>query len=148
MAQVRIALRADAPFIVQSQLAMALETEALTLDLDTVRAGVNAVFDTPTRGFYLLAERDAAPAACMLVLSEWSDWRNRDVWWLHSVYVLPEQRRAGVFRALHGEIVRLARERGVAGLRLYVDRRNTRAQAVYRELGMTDEHYQLYEQMF
>ena len=104
MAQVRIALRADAPFIVQSQLAMALETEALTLDLDTVRAGVNAVFDTPTRGFYLLAERDAAPAACMLVLSEWSDWRNRDVWWLHSVYVLPEQRRAGLFRALHAEV--------------------------------------------
>jgi ribosomal protein S18 acetylase RimI-like enzyme len=61
--------------------------------------------------------------------------------------VLPEQRRAGLFRALHGEVQRLARERGVAGLRLYVDRRNTRAQAVYRELGMTDEHYQLYEQM-
>jgi GNAT superfamily N-acetyltransferase len=148
MAQVRIATRSDAPFLIQSQLAMALETEHLTLEPDTVHKGVHAVFDTPARGFYLIAEPNGLPGACMLVLNEWSDWRNREVWWLHSVYVLPEQRRAGLFRALHAEVQKLARARGIAGLRLYVDRRNSAAQAVYRALGMSDEHYQLYEQMF
>ena len=127
---------------------MALETEQLTLDAETVQRGVHGVFDTQGRGFYLLVEVGGVPCACMLVLYEWSDWRNREVWWLHSVYVLPERRREGLFRTLHTEVQRLARERGAAGLRLYVDQRNARAQAVYRALGMSDEHYQLYEQMF
>jgi GNAT superfamily N-acetyltransferase len=148
MTQVRMAARSDAPFLIQSQLAMALETEQLTLDPDTVHKGVHGVFDTAGRGFYLVAEVGDVPCACMLVLNEWSDWRNREVWWLHSVYVVPAQRRAGLFRALHAEVKKLAHERGIAGLRLYVDRRNTQAQVVYRALGMSDEHYQLYEQMF
>jgi GNAT superfamily N-acetyltransferase len=146
---VRLSARDDASFIVASLIAMALETEELVLDTDTVRQGVAALFDHPDRGFYLIAD-DAKmqPSACMLVLSEWSDWRNREVWWLHSVYVRPEERRAGLFRQLFAEAERLGRERGVAGVRLYVDRRNVRAQAVYRALGMTDEHYQLFERMF
>ena len=33
------------------------------------------------------------------------------------------------------------------GLRLYVDKTNTRAQKVYENLGMNGEHYHLYEWM-
>ena len=32
-----------------------------------------------------------------------------------------------------------------AGLRLYVDKTNTSAQEVYTRLGMSKEHYELYE---
>ena len=32
-----------------------------------------------------------------------------------------------------------------AGLRLYVDKTNLRAIDVYQKLGMSDEHYHLYE---
>lgn len=84
---------------------------------------------------------------CLLVLSEWSDWRCREVLWLHSVYVPPEFRRAAIFRSLYDHVEMLAKRRVAAGLRLYVDRRNVRAQQVYQALGMTNEHYELYERM-
>jgi RimJ/RimL family protein N-acetyltransferase len=35
----------------------------------------------------------------------------------------------------------------VRGIRLYVDKRNTRAQQVYARLGMNGEHYQVFEWM-
>jgi GNAT superfamily N-acetyltransferase len=148
MRQIRSARSRDLDFLAGAQLAMAQESEGLTLELATVQAGVRGVLEHPERGFYLIAEVDGIAHACMLVLSEWSDWRNREVWWLHSVYVTPETRREGLFRALYEHVSELGKQQGVAGLRLYVDRRNERAKAVYRALGMTDEHYELFEQMF
>lgn len=145
---VRRAEARDLSFIVESQVAMAQETEQLTLDRDTVRAGVRGVLEHPERGFYLLACVAEEPAASMLVLSEWSDWRNCEVWWLHSVFVAPEQRQSGLFRCMFEAVERQARAHGCAGLRLYVDRRNTQAQAVYRALGMGSEHYELFETLF
>jgi GNAT superfamily N-acetyltransferase len=133
--------------IADFQLAMARETENVELDLETVRAGVRGVLDKPERGFYLVAQDGQELRGCLLVLSEWSDWRCREVLWLHSVYVLPQHRRGAVFRSLYERVESLARARGAAGLRLYVDRRNVRAQQVYQALGMTNEHYELYEKM-
>ena len=145
--EVRTAALPDVAFIARAQQAMAQETEGITLELGTVQAGVRSLIEHPQRGFYLLAIQADRACGCVLVLSEWSDWRNREVWWLHSVYVEPEMRGEGVFRALFIDVERLAREAGVAGLRLYVDKRNARAQAVYRGLGMTNEHYELFERM-
>lgn len=149
MSQVHIcrAVASDLSFIAASQVALAHESENLALDAATVHTGVRGVLERPDRGFHLLARVDDAPRGCMLVLSEWSDWRAREVWWLHSVYVEPAFRRHGIFRALFEHVKSLAREANVAGLRLYVDRRNTNAQAVYRALGMSNEHYELFELM-
>ena len=36
---------------------------------------------------------------------------------------------------------------GLRGLRLYVEKKNQPAQKVYRKLGMSDEHYHLFEWM-
>jgi ribosomal protein S18 acetylase RimI-like enzyme len=77
---------------------------------------------------------------------EWSDWRNGMFWWIQSVYVLPEARRGGVFRALFRHVEQLAeRDAGVCGIRLYVERENTRAQATYRHCGMHDAGYAVME---
>ena len=70
------------------------------------------------------------------------------MWWLQSVYVSADHRGQGVYRALHDHVVAEARRAGAAGLRLYVDRRNTRAAAVYRAVGMDGDHYLVFEQMF
>jgi RimJ/RimL family protein N-acetyltransferase len=40
---------------------------------------------------------------------------------------------------------RVASDSGLAGLRLYVDKRNARAARVYDALGMSREHYDLFE---
>jgi ribosomal protein S18 acetylase RimI-like enzyme len=70
------------------------------------------------------------------------------VWWIQSVYVLPSARQHGVFRALYAHARSEARGSGAAGLRLYVDVTNTRAQAVYAAMGMNGGHYQVFEDMF
>ena len=84
----------------------------------------------------------------LLITYEWSDWRNRQVWWIQSVHVAPEARRLGVFRALYAHLRREAQAAGAGGLRLYVDETNGRAQAVYASLGMTGGHYRVFEDMF
>jgi len=145
----RSAERADAEIIVSFQEAMARETETLELDHDTVTRGVAAVFGAPsTLGRYFVAESGGRVIASLMLTYEWSDWRNGNVWWIQSVYVVPEHRRQGIYAGLYRYVQELAQgEAGVRGIRLYVDRRNVPAQEVYRRLGMNGEHYQVFEWM-
>jgi ribosomal protein S18 acetylase RimI-like enzyme len=145
---VRPAAVADAERIVGWQLAMALETEDLQLDLDTVRRGVAGVFAQAGRGCYWLAEIDGLPVGGLLVTYEWSDWRCGDFHWIQSVYVEPSARSQGVFRALYHAVETRARAAGAVGLRLYVEQENTRAQATYHSLGMRENDYRFYEARF
>ena len=62
--------------------------------------------------------------------------------------MLPATRQHGVFRALYEHVRGQAEVAGAAGLRLYVDTTNTRAQAVYSALGMNGDHYRVFEDMF
>ena len=144
----RDATRADAPAIVAFQQAMARETEELELDAETVRRGVDGVFDQPSRGRYFVAARGAEIVASLMITPEWSDWRNGMVWWIQSVYVVPELRKQRVYAGLYEHVKTLVRgDDSVKGIRLYVDRRNAAAQAVYTRLGMNGEHYQVFEWM-
>ena len=125
---------------------MAWETEALTLDRERLRNGVEAVFADAGRGFYLIAEVDGIAAGQMMITYEWSDWRNGVFWWIQSVYTLPEYRGRGAFKALYAAVETLARERGdVCGLRLYVEAHNETAQATYRRCGMSETVYRMFE---
>jgi ribosomal protein S18 acetylase RimI-like enzyme len=84
-----------------------------------------------------------------MVTREWSDWRDAAFWWIQSVYVAPEDRRSGVFRTLYEHVLDEARRTpGVCGLRLYVERENSAAQAAYAALGMRRTAYHLYETEF
>ena len=141
---IRPATPADLDFLVDSNAAMALETERKQLDRDVLRRGTEAVFADPARGFYLVAERAGLAVGCLLVTKEWSDWRDGDWWWIQSVYVIEAARRGGVFRALYADVEQRARAAPrVVGLRLYVEDGNTNAQATYAALGMHDAHYRL-----
>ncbi len=143
---VRRATDGDRPAIARFNIDLAAETEDLRLDPSTVARGVQAVFDKPERGFYLLAERDGAAVGCLLVTTEWSDWRNADFWWIQSVFVDRRERRRGVFRSLLQALRREASARAdVCGLRLYVFASNERAQAVYRECGFRETGYHILE---
>ena len=142
---VRAATSTDIDVLVQFNAAMAIETEAKTLDPQVLRAGVAAVLTEPRRGFYLIAEQAGKVAGCLMITYEWSDWRNGDWWWLQSVYVRPEHRRSGVFRSLYAQVeVRAAAREDVVGVRLYVERDNHRAQQTYEALGMREEAYRMF----
>jgi predicted GNAT family acetyltransferase len=138
----------DAEAIIDFQLAMARETEDVSLDRVIVTRGVHAVFAHPSHGSYFVAEADGEVVASLLITFEWSDWRDGVVWWIQSVYVHPELRGRGVYAGLyeHVQSIALADER-VRGIRLYVDKRNTVAQNVYTRLGMNGEHYLVFEWM-
>jgi len=143
---IRAAHAGDVGDIVRFNAAMALETEHRALDVDVLRAGVEAALGDARHGFYLVAESAGRGVACLLITYEWSDWRNGQWWWLQSVYVDPDFRRHGVFRALYDEVERRVRSApGAIGLRLYVERDNRRAQQTYTALGMHETDYRLYE---
>jgi ribosomal protein S18 acetylase RimI-like enzyme len=142
---IRPATLADLDHLVEWNAAMAAETEDKTLDPDVLRKGVQAVLDNPARGFYLVAERDGHAVGSLLVTYEWSDWRNGNFFWIQSVYVVPEARRSGVFRALYEAVEQRARKSGAVGMRLYVELENHRAQTTYEGLGMHRCAYHMYE---
>ena len=146
---IRRAAPADFAFIAESNVAMALETEGLALDAARVRAGVGAALADSALGFYLVAEVDGRLAGQLMVTFEWSDWRNGLWWWIQSVYVRPEFRRRGVYRALHRHVAEAARQTGgVCGIRLYVEQDNAIAQQVYESLDMYRTRYRMYEVEF
>jgi ribosomal protein S18 acetylase RimI-like enzyme len=145
MPEVRKAVQEDFSAISEFQIKMAWETEHLALSPDTVMNGVKAVFDKPARGQYWIAINNNKAIASLLITYEWSDWRNTDIWWIQSVYVIPEFRRKGVFRKMYSHIKAEAEKQNIAGLRLYVETNNVAAQKTYEAIGMKSEHYRLYE---
>lgn len=143
---IRRAVPRDAATLANFNVAMARETEGKALGPATARAGADAVLKHPDRGFYLVAERDGEIAGSLLVTAEWSDWRCGFFWWIQSVYVRPERRQQGVYRALYGFTKEeAAAAPDVCGLRLYVDAGNRAAQEAYAALGMAETNYRVWE---
>lgn len=125
---------------------MASETEKIVLDLDTVIRGVKAVFDDPSKGRYYVVEIDERPVACMLTTYEWSDWRNGYFLWIQSVWVEPEWRGKGVYKAMYHFLKELVLQHDIfLGLRLYVFHQNKAAQQVYHHLGMETDMFRMFE---
>jgi ribosomal protein S18 acetylase RimI-like enzyme len=141
---IRPATPADEGVVVRFNQLLASESEGKTLHEPTLTAGVRAGLADRHKGFYTLAERGGEVVGQVLVTFEWSDWRNGWYWWVQSVYVRSDARREGVFRAIFSHLKEQATaDPTVIGLRLYVERENTRAQATYEAMGMTDEGYNL-----
>ena len=146
---IKIASPEDTEAIARFQVDMARESENLSLDFNTVITGVAHIFGEPERGFYVITQDSRKDiVGSLLVLKEWSDWRNTDVWWVHSVYVLPPHRKRGVFKNMLKHVESLARLSGAAGIRLYVEKTNDNAKKVYARLGLNGNHYELFEKMF
>jgi GNAT superfamily N-acetyltransferase len=143
---IRLAVVEDLDFIADSQVKMAMETEQMVLDFATVSQGVEAVFADPAKGFYIISESRNERCGCLLITPEWSDWRNAWIWWIQSVYVLPQHRKSGVFGSMYDYIKQLVLQRpNVSGIRLYVDNTNISAREVYTRMGMNGDHYRTFE---
>lgn len=135
----------DIEAITGFQTAMALESEGAALDPERVHNGVTAVMEDGSKGIYLVARTEGSPVASLMITREWSDWNNGWYWWIQSVYVMPEYRGKGIFRAMYTKVIEMAKEQNITQVRLYVDRHNTNAQKVYQKLGMEECHYLMYE---
>lgn len=143
---IRPAKKEDAAALVEFNQAMALETEGRRLDSQTLRNGVEAVFQADDKGFYVVAEEAGKIVGGLMVTFEWSDWRNGWFWWIQSVYILPEARGKKIYSRLYEFVKDEARARkDVCGFRLYVEKENLHARKVYEKLGMEASHYLMYE---
>tara|TARA_B110000881_G_C18585063_1_gene524232 strand:+ start:113 stop:574 length:462 start_codon:yes stop_codon:yes gene_type:complete len=146
---IREAGATDVPNLVRFNLEMARETEEKELDSEVLTRGVEGIFEKPERGFYLVGEMNGEMVGSLMVTKEWSDWRNGDFWWIQSVFVESEFRRRGIFRGLYEEARKRAMEAdGVCGCRLYVEKENEVAQAVYVRRGFHETPYRLFEDGF
>ncbi len=144
---VRPARPEDADTLVDYNAAMALETEGLHLDRAILSRGVRAAIADPAKARYFVGEIEGRVAGMLMLTLEWSDWRDGEIWWIQSVYVHAAFRRAGVFKSIYRHVEQLARESNAVGLRLYVEKHNTAAQATYANLGMSLSHYLVMENL-
>lgn len=136
----------DIESIVQFQAKMAMESEGTTLDLEKVTKGVTAAMNDESKGIYWVAKVNGKAIGSLMVTREWSDWNNEWYWWIQSVYVLPNYRKHGIYKAMYSTLKEVAKENKVSQIRLYVDKTNHPAQQVYQRLGMHESHYLMYEE--
>jgi GNAT superfamily N-acetyltransferase len=143
---VRAATIADADLVCEFNSKLALESEGKTLDAGLLKPGVRKALADGNKGRYFLAEYGGQIVGQLGVTYEWSDWRNGWFWWIQSVYVRPEARRRGVFRALFQHVQQEAQDDPeVIGIRLYVERENHAAHGTYQAMGLEWTTYQVME---
>ena len=106
--QITTGTKEDINAIAQFQVDMAAESEGTTLDIARVTPGVAAVMDDEYKGTYIIARADGQPIGSLMLTREWSDWTNRWYWWIQSVYVKPEYRGKGAYRAMYAKIKEMA----------------------------------------
>ena len=145
MITIQLATLTDLDALIEGNQGVAFETEALELSETTLRPGIAAILNDPHKGLYWVAIQDKAVVGQTLVTYEWSDWRNAPIWWLQSVFVWPDFRGQGVFRALLAHIESEARQAGAKDIRLYADTTNEAAHRTYQQLGFQTGHYQVFE---
>lgn len=149
MIVIRQADQGDVDIIAEFNISLCRETEERELDPATVAEGVRRFVTEPTRGKYFLAILHGEVVGQTAHTFEWSDWRNGEIWWIQSVYVKPQFRGAGVFRALFDHIKKLGEQDAeCCGIRLYMERENETARQSYRRLGFCETGYEVFELLF
>ena len=145
---IRQAAFPDIAILTRFQLEMALETEGIHLEYELVYNGIQQLFQDETKGRYYVAEENGAPIGCLMTTYEWSEWHCGTVIWIQSVYVPIEHRGKGIYKALYEYIkAGVTADPSMKGIRLYADKTNHKAQAVYQKLGMNGDHYTVFEWM-
>ena len=143
--KIREAEKFDIPVIAKFNQALAKETEDIQLDPETLASGISNALNRE-ECHYFLAELNGKVVGQIMITYEWSDWRNGIMWWIQSVFVSPEYRGKGVFRALFNHVEKMAKKHpDVKTLRLYVMKNNLPGKNTYEALGMMDSDYVVYE---
>ena len=136
----------DIDTIVQFQADMAMESEGCVLDKEKVTKGVTAAMLDDSKGIYWVAKYEGRTIGSLMITREWSDWNNEWYWWIQSVYVTPEYRKQGVYKAMYQKVKDAAKENNVSQIRLYADKTNLSAKKAYQSLGMHESHYLMFEE--
>lgn len=143
---IRKALNKDIDVIARYNYNLAYETENKILNMNILTKGVEAIIKDENKGIYHVCEINGEVVGQIMYTFEWSDWRNGTFLWIQSVYVNKEFRGMGVFKALYKFIRYIAdNDNNICGIRLYVEKENTIAKKTYKNIGMKECNYYIYE---
>jgi len=134
----------DISQIAKNNVQLAFETEGLILDYDEVLVGSKTLIKNKNRGFYLIAEEEQIIGQ-VLITYEWSDWRNKNIWWIHRIYIHENWRRKKIFSRMFKELIKLANKYNVYVIRLYVLQKNIQAKKAYKLCGMESTNFLIYQ---
>jgi ribosomal protein S18 acetylase RimI-like enzyme len=141
-ASFRPATTADEPALLELMRELYLH-ERMVFDEHAARAALRGVLVDPALGRAVLIEQDGIAAGYLVVCFGWSlEFHGRDAF-VDELYVRERFRGQGLGGRALEVAAELCRASGVRALHLEVDRRNTRAQGVYRKAGFVDREYYL-----
>lgn len=138
---IRPAVLADVDTLVGFTMSEALDAERRSLNPIEVRRGVAGAFETPPKARYWVVELAGAIVACASIVTEWSNFRGGDYWWIQSLYIVPEHRGKGLVDVILRHLVTTAKSAGALDLRLYGYNTNARALRAYQRFGFREAPY-------
>ena len=143
--QIGYAKVSDADDIAKNTVLLAKESENENINYDKAFDGVRSVISDKSKGFFIVAKENDFIIGQLMITYEWSDWNNKNMWWIQSVYVDKSFRRKGVFSKLFEYVKRLADKNNVDVIRLYVYNKNNSAIKTYERLDMVNKPYKIYQ---
>jgi len=145
MLKIRKATIADAEILAENNLLLADESENIKLDYETTLKGVKEVICDKSKGFIIVAEENNKIIGQTMITFEWSDWYNKNIWWLQSVYVKKPYRKKEVFSKILNYVKKIANEKEIDTLRLYVHNDNINAMKAYEKTNFEKRPYSVYQ---
>ncbi len=147
--QVRLAVLQDAETIAKNNMKLAegfsqIEDVPLHISFRAIKKGVVSAIEDKNKGFYIVAEDRGNVVGQVFVTSEWSDWRNQEIWWLHRIFIQTDMRRKGVLRLLLRDIEKKAQENNIYALRLYLHQKNKDAIKAYQKLRLIESPFKIF----
>ena len=106
---VRAAVKEEATILAEFMRIQGKETEDKDIDADLVLKGATSLFDKPKYAEYYVAVENDTVVGMMMIHHEMSPQVGGLIHWINSVYVHPDHRRKGVFRALFNHIHQIAK---------------------------------------
>lgn len=138
---VRDAALSDIDAIVAFTVREALEAEGLDVSDAAVRRGVAGAFGDHPVAKYWVAEHAHEVVGSISVVTEWSNFRGGNYWWIQSLFIVPGHRGTGLVQILIDHIAGVARAAGALDLRLYARSSNERAIHAYGRCGLKPAPY-------
>ena len=138
----RPATLADEPVLLELMREFYLH-ESMAFAEAAARAALRGVLDDPSHGRAVLIEPGGAVAGYLVVCFGWSlEFQGRDAF-VDELYLRDRFRGQGIGTRALEVAAELCSSSGVRALHLEVERRNTRAQAIYRRAGFVDREFYL-----
>jgi len=134
----------DSEEIAKNNVNLAYEIEQLELNLDDACNGTRSVFEN-SYGFYVVADENNSIIGQIYITHEWSDWRNKNIWWIHRIYIHKEFRNKGIFKQMLKYLKDRAVLEDIFAIRLYVNEINESAIEIYNKIGLYKTPFIIYQ---